>query len=77
MTIIPSHILIHGDYWPEGTPEDRDQIYEGKIIAIITDSGGEMYAAFELSDQGGLQLISLGSRFFKGFTQADPDFSCL
>jgi hypothetical protein len=69
--LTPTNILIDGDYWPEASAEERSAVYEGSVIALIKDSEGTMYCAFEMPDQSGLQLISLGSRFFKGFT---PEF---
>jgi len=62
---IPDEILIHSDFWP-GT--DPGELLVGKVVAILRDSLGDQYVAFEMADQAGLQIIHLGSNFFKGFT---------
>lgn len=63
--LIPNEIVVQGEFWGPG--DWATQEFEGKVLALVTDSGGEMWAVFETDDQAGLQIISLGSRFFLGF----------
>lgn len=63
--IIPDQILVDTEFW--GRPYAGDTI-QATVIALLRDSTGDQYCVFETADQAGLQVIHLGSNFFKGWT---------
>lgn len=63
---IPWQVLIQGEYWGPG--EHASNEFVGEVLALFLDGHGEMWCAFETADQLGVQVISVGSRFFRGFT---------
>jgi len=61
---LPSQVLISPKFFDRNSTEGT---LEGEVAAIIHDSDGYMYCAFEMADKGGMFLIHCGSNFFKGF----------
>ena len=55
-------ITIDGEFFGK---ESAGEVLEGKVIAILRDSLGDQYCIFEMADMAGLNVIHLGSTFFK------------
>lgn len=64
---LPKEVLVNSEMFGNALGEEA-QTLQGPVRAIFLDGEGEMWCAYELADIFGVQVISLASTFFLGFT---------